>query len=410
MVQVQLKPNLPQSAVIHVIAGMLLWIGSFSITMQSAMAQPRLKNARPARVLAKPITNKRVGAATAAKAMNGQKSTEPQAPTKTSKDVTPVPAEDHSSEDGASVGKDVSGRSQFEEISEDPTDFHYVGSEKSDPFLPPLITSSEGFKVPGAVMKAQPGGIEIPIVSPLQQYELNQLNVVGVWQLPTGERKAMILVPANGVGAGQGIIVKTGDPVGNRGGKITSIGEEYVNVREFMLAPDGSRRYLDQKMQMGKKEAEDVPRKIRFTPGAARTTLVVEHEADFQKIMDEERKKQSPEAMGPDRDQPLNPRVVAPVAGPVAAPEVVGAGDVPIAAEKEDVLDLVKKMLMGGEGAKGGPGAEEVGKKIESPDADDHAAKVFRDVQSEKVPDAAPKIENQEKLPAGADNDVRKVF
>ena len=419
MVQVQVKPTLPRSVAIRMIAGLLLWIGGSAITIQSAMAQPRAKHADSAKILAKRTANKREAQPSAAKSMNGPKAPAmPQGPAETAKDVAHVPDENDAADDGVSVAKDVSARSRFEEIAEDPSDFHYVGSEKSDPFLPPLITSPEGTKVSGTMLKAQPGSIEIPIVSPLQQYELNQLNVVGVWQLTTGERKAMILAPANGVGSGQGIIVKTGDPVGNRGGKITSIGEEYVNVREFMLAPDGSRRYLDQKMQMGKKEAEELPRKIRFTPGAASTTLVKENDVDFEKIMNEERNKQNPGAVDPGRDQPLNPvnpLLVAPVGAPVGGPEAGGAAGGPAAADKEGVLDLVKKMLMGGEGAKGALGTQEAGQQTGQPNADEKGATAFRDLQSDKVSDAAQKIDVPEKAPSekappDAGNAFRKVF
>lgn len=421
MVQVQLKPTLPRSVAIRMIAGLLLWIGGSGIPVQSAMAQPREKHAGSAKFLAKRTANKRAALPSAAKSMNGPKAPAPQipqGPAKTAKDVVPVPDENDAADDGVSVAKDVSARSRFEEIAEDPSDFHYVGSEKSDPFLPPLITSPEGTKVSGTMLKAQPGSIEIPIVSPLQQYELNQLNVVGVWQLTTGERKAMILAPANGVGSGQGIIVKTGDPVGNRGGKITSIGEEYVNVREFMLAPDGSRRYLDQKMQMGKKEAEELPRKIRFTPGAASTTLVKENDVDFEKIMNEERNKQNPGAVDPLRDHPLNPvnpLLVAPVGAPVGGPEAGGAAGGPAAADKEGVLDLVKKMLMGGEGAKGALGTQEAGQQTGQPNADEKGGSAFRDLQSDKVSDAAQKIDVPEKAPSekappDAGNAFRKVF
>jgi Tfp pilus assembly protein PilP len=396
------------------IAGLLLCFGGFGINIQSAMAQPPAKHAGSTKFFAKRTTNKRAASTSTTKSMNGPKAPAPQAPVKQSKDATPVPAESDPADDGVAVAKDVSARSRFEEIAEDPADFHYVGSEKSDPFLPPLISTPEGSKVAGTVFKSQPGSIEIPIVSPLQQYDLNQLNVVGVWQLTTGERKAMILAPANGGGAGQGIIVKTGDPVGNRGGKITSIGEEYVNVREFMLAPDGSRRYLDQKMQMGKKNAEELPRKIRFTPGAARTTLVKENDVDFEKIMIDEGKKQNPGAVDPGRDQPLNPPLVAPVGAPVGqpvgGPEAGGAAGGPVAADKEGVLDLVKKMLMGGEGAKGGLGTQEADQQTGQPNADEKAATAFRDLQSEKVPDAGQTINLPEKAPVDAGEAVRKVF
>ena len=419
---------------------MLLFACIICIRIQSAMAQTRAKNTEYSWISAHRNTTKGAKSAGGVKVARAQKQTVPKVTAKTSKDKSPVsgkvkpndrsgakdkisgaeettekdPGDKESAVDEVSVAVDVSGGARFEVIAEDPSDFHYVGSEKSDPFLPPLITNPEGVKTSGTVLNAQPGSIEIPIVSPLQQYDLNQLNLVGVWQLTTGERKAMILAPANNGGAGQGIIVKVGDPVGNRGGKITSIGEEYVNVREFMLAPDGSRRYLDQKMQMGKKEVDDLPRKIRFTPGAAHTTLVKENQTDFEKIMDEERKKKNPDAALPDRDQtltaPPNAPLNTPVVAPVAAPEATGAADVPAAAEEAGVMNLEKMMVIGGEAAKAGLESLDAGQQHGQANGDERATTAFHDPQTEKAPEAAPKVELQDKAPAAAASTVRKVF
>lgn len=130
-----------------------------------------------------------------------------------------------------------------------------------------------------------------------------------------------------------------------------------------------------------------------------------ENDVDFEKIMIEERRKLNPGDVDPGRDKPLNPPLVAPVGAPVGQ-EVGG----PAAADKEGVLDLVKKMLMGGEGAKGGLGTQEADQQIGQPNADEKAATAFRDLQSDKVPDAAQKTDVPEKAPPAADNAFRKVF
>lgn len=170
-----------------------------------------------------------------------------------------------------SVARDVTNGVRVEDIVEPPSDYRYAAFGKADPFVPPLLAYTED--EPG------PGALEIPLVSPLQRYELEQLKVVGIWQLKSGERKAMVMAPSDegGTGAsGVGIIVKNGDLIGKRGGKILGIGEDYVNVREFSLAPDGSRRFEDRQMFMGKRADEDLAGKIRFKPGEKSPEVIIE--------------------------------------------------------------------------------------------------------------------------------------
>lgn len=177
--------------------------------------------------------------------------------------------ESYNSEMSESVAQEVTKGVRVEDIVEPPTDYRYAAFGKADPFVPPVVTRD------GRV-STTPGvdPLEIPIVSPLQRFNLADLAVVGVWQLATGERKAMIMARSDG-GAAQGIIVKNGDPVGNRGGKILGISDSYVTVREFTLAPDGTRQYEDQQLFMSG-AGEDPTGRIRFTPGEKTTELLID--------------------------------------------------------------------------------------------------------------------------------------
>src|SRR5690606_31519719 len=131
------------------------------------------------------------------------------------------------------VAQEITGGVRVEDIVEPPSEYRYAAFGKPDPFVPPMVVSEDG--VDG------PGPIEIPIVSPLQLFPIGQLRVVGIWQLSSGERKALIMAPPRESQSSQGIIVKNGDPVGQRGGRILAIGDDFLTVREFTLAPDGTR-------------------------------------------------------------------------------------------------------------------------------------------------------------------------
>jgi Tfp pilus assembly protein PilP len=160
------------------------------------------------------------------------------------------------------VAKEVTGGIRVEDIVEPPNEYHYAAFGRPDPFVPPLVTDE--------AITVNP--LEIPIVSPLQQFALSQLEVVGIWQLSTGERKAMVMTPQ-----GEGIIVKGGDPIGSRGGKILGIGDDFLSIREFSLAPDGTRQFQDeQKFLKGTRKSKVVSGTIRFPPGEDSTTVLLD--------------------------------------------------------------------------------------------------------------------------------------
>ncbi len=168
----------------------------------------------------------------------------------------------------ASVATEITKGVRVEDIVEPPSDYRYAAFGKPDPFVPPLLIEAEP---PG------PSALEIPLVSPLQRFQLEDLAVVGVWQLASGDRKAMILTPGNrGGNAGAGIIVKNGDLIGNRGGKILAIADDFLTVREFYLGADGTRQFEDRQLFMGKRNEEDLAGKIRFTPGQKQSQIIME--------------------------------------------------------------------------------------------------------------------------------------
>jgi Tfp pilus assembly protein PilP len=166
-----------------------------------------------------------------------------------------------------SVAEEITGGVRIEDIVEPPSDYHYASFGRSDPFVPPMphFEAIEGERLVD--------NLEIPIVSPLQRYAISSLNVVGIWQTAAGERKAMILTPE---GRSQGIVVKVGDPIGDRGGKIMDIGTEDITVREFSLAPDGTRQFEDRKMLIGRTKPEAQKEKLVFKPGAGGALILKE--------------------------------------------------------------------------------------------------------------------------------------
>jgi Tfp pilus assembly protein PilP len=179
------------------------------------------------------------------------------------------PAWDSYDDKGAGAAEEITKGVRVEDIIEPPSDYRYAAFGKGDPFVPPVITEEATVINP----------LEIPIVSPLQRFRLQELSLVGIWQLSSGERKAMIMTPSNGLGGSQGIIVKNGDPIGQKGGRILGVGDDYLTIREFMLAPDGTRQYEDQQMFMGGRPADDIDGKIRFEPGGKEPQVIINGEA-----------------------------------------------------------------------------------------------------------------------------------
>lgn len=183
-------------------------------------------------------------------------------------DIPPAPTGDEYEEAGdepvrefGAPVQELPPNARVEDIVEPSAEYHYAGFGRPDPFQPPV-----------EIQAVVADTVEIPIVSPLQRYPLKELRLVGVWARNNGERKALVLTPVN-----EGIIVKVGDPVGNGGGKVISISDSSMVVREFLLAEDGTRQFSDSRIVFETKpEAAVAPRgSIVITPGASQPQVVV---------------------------------------------------------------------------------------------------------------------------------------
>lgn len=161
-----------------------------------------------------------------------------------------------------STAKEITKGVRVEDIVEPPSEYHYASFGKPDPFVPPLLPPP-----PVPEKGTGPSSLEVPIVSALQRYPIDSLRIVGIWQHSNGDRKALILTPLGSEQDGLGVIVRAGDPIGNRGGKILAIANDFIAVREFFLAPDGIRQYEDRRMLMTITPPERQPAHLLFKPG-----------------------------------------------------------------------------------------------------------------------------------------------
>ncbi len=171
--------------------------------------------------------------------------------------------DDDSQEFGAPA-RELPANARVEDIVEPSADYHYAGFGKADPFQPPF-----------AIKAIVPDAVEIPIVSPLQRFALKDLKLVGVWARASGERKALVMTPTM-----EGIIVKVGDLVGSGGGKVMSISESAVLVREFLIANDGTRQFSDVRLIFADKTVsgarQEVSGSIVISPGAAQADVQIQ--------------------------------------------------------------------------------------------------------------------------------------
>jgi len=130
--------------------------------------------------------------------------------------------------------KEVTGGGlTIEEIIEPVVDYNYASFDKEDPFIAPYIKKQKPEWSESSVK-------ETPIISVLQEFELSELKVVGIWQGDKGERKSLIMA-----GTTEAVVTRVGDPIGRRSGKILAIGENSLIVREMRYGPDGTAQYED---------------------------------------------------------------------------------------------------------------------------------------------------------------------
>ncbi len=80
--------------------------------------------------------------------------------------------------------------------------------------------------------------------SPLEQFDLSQLQVTGVvWE--TDRRRALVLDPS-----GQNYIVQEGDPIGKNDGRVIGIGDSSVLVREAYVDFHGEKTTKEIEMRV----------------------------------------------------------------------------------------------------------------------------------------------------------------
>ncbi|SME93262.1 pilus assembly protein PilP [Pseudobacteriovorax antillogorgiicola] len=163
---------------------------------------------------------------------------------------------------------------RVEDILEPSGDYQYASFGRPDPFARPPLGQSEAplNEDPSA---QGPGETAIPILSPLQAYPLEQLQVKGVWVHRSGETRAVVMTPKK-----EGIVIKEGDPIS--AGKVIDINRRRVLVRQYSLRADGTREFKDVELGMGKPEQEQRGT-IRLRPGGE-TVFEVNEPADQRPV------------------------------------------------------------------------------------------------------------------------------
>ncbi len=173
----------------------------------------------------------------------------------------------------------------IENIVEPSGEYHYASFGKPNPFMPPQIKVDEEMadedmiSKPASDISSIPvvsaptvpvlpnvsaaanstASQEIPVVSTLQKYPMARLELKGVWQLDTGDKRAIVMTPNK-----EGVIIKVNDPIA--AGKVLEIQKDHIVVRQYRLRDDGVREFSDENLYLG-----DAKRKektfVRLLPG-----------------------------------------------------------------------------------------------------------------------------------------------
>ncbi|MCX6118391.1 MAG: pilus assembly protein PilP [Proteobacteria bacterium] len=236
------------------------------------------------------------------------------------KDVSKSTPKNSSKEDAKAKGEEKhsgsidAGRAQdsVDSLIDREQEFQYSGASKDDPFLPPLgpITgsnSNDGFTKTSSTSDAVQtiDSEEIPIISPLQYFDVRQLFATGVWVSEDMRWKALIETPDQ-----QGIVVKVNDPIGNSGGRVTAIDPGGVHVRQYKLRKDGSQDFSDVVIGMARDDIS-VPKGgvILLKPGAVAPEIRKSHdysEMNTDRSVDSEKLRPQSEVLKSSESQKAN--------------------------------------------------------------------------------------------------------
>lgn len=208
-----------------------------------------------------------------------------------------LPDESWDSTTKAKQAQDLSGQVSIEEIVDPPGEYHYAAFGRPNPFLPPRGMSTAGSAPTPRVAMSLTGevtvaGTEIPVVSPLQTYALDRLELKGIWQLQSGEMRAIVMTPDK-----EGIIVKVNDPIS--AGKVLTIGKDFVTVRQYRLRTDGVREFNDERIALGGDYTGQPQGAVKLNPGKEpEFTTPKEREENLPNPMPAEVKPAAPAAGG----------------------------------------------------------------------------------------------------------------
>ena len=114
----------------------------------------------------------------------------------------------------------------IEDIIDSNVEYRYAAFDVPDPFVPPIVSKSEN-------------KYQSDVVNFLQQYDVKEIKVAGIWESIPGFRKAFVTAEEKGV------TIQLGDPIGRNGGEVVAIEKNHIRVREFKLASDGTRQFRD---------------------------------------------------------------------------------------------------------------------------------------------------------------------
>ncbi len=191
---------------------------------------------------------------------------------------------------------DVTDVAKIEDIIEPEIDFQFVSFGKDDPFLPPMTINEDGSLKSLDVLHAakkekKAGDFEKAIVSPLQKYDLRKIKVIGIWQLSSGERKAMVRVDKQIGGGSEAFVIGKGSLIGNQFGKVIGISSDKITVREFVILHNGKEHYINTDKYLGDKGPKSKNEVLVAKPGEKGTKVVDKNaEETFDEVLEKDRK------------------------------------------------------------------------------------------------------------------------
>lgn len=149
-----------------------------------------------------------------------------------------------------SIALDITNGVRVNDIVLPSSEYHFASFGRPDPFVPQMKINRS---TRDSVKESRPGYDEVQITSVLQKFPLSELVVVGIWSPQNRSRKALISCPT-----GQGVVVQIGDPMGIKAGKVISINNDYLMVREFEISYDGTRQFEDKKVWLNGRQPESL--------------------------------------------------------------------------------------------------------------------------------------------------------